>query len=96
MPEEITPVMDESVIDKAQNSASTSNVQIGADNNLETSNTSIEATKNEQSCGFWIEKPMLPNFLVMSKNIKFFGLILGTQLNRSSVNGMQNLCTGLV
>ena len=55
-PEEITPTTDGS----GHNDVS--NVQNGATNNLETTNISTIAMKNEQSCGFQMEKPKLPKF----------------------------------
>ena len=61
-PEKVTTATnsEQSVIDNMQNNVS--NVQIGASNNLETTNVNTGATKNEQSCGFQMEKPKLPKF----------------------------------
>ena len=39
-----------------------SNVQTGSINNLEKANINARSTKNEQSCGFQMEKPKLPKF----------------------------------
>ena len=59
-PEEITTAMNGSVTDDTQSNVS--NVQTGAINNLEKANINAGATKNEQSCGFQMEKPKLPKF----------------------------------
>ena len=59
-PEEITTATNGSVTDDTQSNVS--NLQTGAINNLEKANINAGATKNEQSCGFQIEKPKLPKF----------------------------------
>ena len=56
-PVQITTATNGSVTDDTQN-----NVQTGAGNNLEKANINAGATKNEQSCGFQMEKPKLPKF----------------------------------
>ena len=57
-PEEITTATVGSVTDDAQNYVS--NVQ--DNNNPETTNITTGTMKNEQSCGFQMEKPKLPRF----------------------------------
>ena len=59
-PVELITATNGSVVDDAQNNVS--NVQTGASNNLETTNISAGTMKNEQSCGFQMEKPKLPKF----------------------------------
>ena len=59
-PEEITTATNGSVPEDRQNNVS--NIQTGAINNLEKANINAEETKNEQSCGFQMEKPKLPKF----------------------------------
>ena len=59
-PEEITTATNGSVTDDTQSNVS--NVQTGAINNPEKANINAGATKNEQSCGFQMEKPKLPKF----------------------------------
>ena len=57
-PEEITTATNGSVTDDTQSDVS--NVQTGSINNLEKANINTGTTKNEQSCGFQMEKPKLP------------------------------------
>ena len=58
--EEIATATVGSVTDDAQNYVS--NVQVGVSNNPETTNLTTGKMKNEQSCGFQMEKPKLPKF----------------------------------